>query len=54
MVQRRSPNWINSTVIAEALSLKEQGLLSPLLERWISDLLELNSQESFPAANPHK
>ena len=54
MVQRRSPDWINSTVIVQALSLKAQGILSPLLERWITDLLELTDQESFPAANPHK
>ena len=51
---RRSPEWINSAVIFEALSLKQQGLLPPQLDRWITDLLELTDQESFPTANPHK
>jgi len=47
----RSPNWINSKVIAEALLLKQQGLLTPTLDRWIRDLLELDDQETSQAAN---
>ena len=49
-----SPNWINSHVIFEALLRKQQGLLSPHLDRWLTDLLELNDQESSPAANQHE
>lgn len=52
MAPRTGPNWINSTVIFKALDLRDQGLLSPLLNRWIEDLLELNDQENSQAA-PH-
>lgn len=47
----RSPDWINSQVIYEALLLKQQGLLNPLLDRWICELLELDGQESSQAAH---
>ena len=48
------PQWVNSIVIAKALSLRDQGLLSPLLDRWITDLLELEPQENSQAARLHE
>jgi hypothetical protein len=49
-MKNRSPVWINSAVIIEALALREQGLLSPLLNKWIEQLLELDDSESFTTA----
>ena len=44
--RRRSPNWINSTVILEALAKRKQGLLNYQLNAWIEQLLELEPQET--------
>lgn len=44
----RSPQWINTSIIYEALVRYEQGLLSPQLTRWLADLLE-TEPENFPA-----
>ena len=40
------PRWVNSIVIAKALTLRDQGLAGALLDRWITDLLELEPQEN--------
>lgn len=50
---RRSPDWINSSVILEALVLRKQGLLNRQLNLWIEQLLELEPQESS-LADHHK
>tara|TARA_Y100001978_G_C23701473_1_gene441278 strand:+ start:2605 stop:2742 length:138 start_codon:yes stop_codon:yes gene_type:complete len=40
-MQKRYPEWINSSVIMKAIKMREQGILSKRLNLWIENLLEI-------------
>ena len=39
---RRSPQWINSTVLVEALIRYQEGRLPRSMRLWVETMLELN------------
>ncbi|WP_115120649.1 hypothetical protein [Synechococcus sp. UW105] len=53
---RRSPQWINSSVLMEALMRYQEGRLPLSMKRWVEELLDLNTDEASTAAllpSPH-
>jgi hypothetical protein len=45
---RRSPHWVNSAVLLEALERYEQGRLPRSMQLWVEAMLELKT----PAREP--
>ena len=43
-MQRKFPEWINSTVIVKAIKMREEGILSKQLNLWIENLLEIEKK----------
>jgi hypothetical protein len=48
----RSPQWVNTPVLLEALTRYEQGRLPPSLRLWVQAVLELDRPVSGPL-RPH-
>jgi len=48
----RSPQWVNTPVLLEALDRYEQGRLHPSMRRWLEALLELERPVRAPL-RPH-
>jgi hypothetical protein len=48
----RSPQWVNTPVLLEALDRYEQGLLHHSMRRWLEAVLELERSVSAPL-RPH-
>ena len=48
----RSPQWVNTPVLLEALDRYEQGRLHPSMRRWLEGVLELERSVSAPL-RPH-
>ncbi|MFM7653063.1 MAG: hypothetical protein ACKO5M_09115 [Vulcanococcus sp.] len=48
----RSPQWVNTPVLLEALDRYEQGRLHHSMRRWIEAVLELERSVSAPL-RPH-
>ena len=38
---RRFPEWVNTEVVAKAIKMREEGILSKQLNLWIENLLEI-------------
>ena len=43
-MQRRFPEWINSSVVIKAIKMREEGTLSKQLNLWIENLLEIDKK----------
>lgn len=50
---RRSPQWINSTVLFEALIRYQEGRLPRSMRLWVEQLLELDGEAQPGALLPH-
>jgi hypothetical protein len=48
----RSPQWVNTPVLLEALSRYEQGRLPRSMQLWLQELLELDQPVRAPL-RPH-
>jgi hypothetical protein len=48
----RSPQWVNTPVLLEALSRYEQGRLPRSMQLWLQELLELDQPVRGPL-RPH-
>ena len=49
---RRSPQWINSTVMIEALIRYQEGRLPRSMRLWVEQLLELDGEPESGALLP--
>lgn len=49
---RRTPQWINSTVLFEALIRYQEGRLPRSMRLWVETLLELNDETDAAALLP--
>ena len=38
---KRYPEWVNTRVVVKAIKMREEGILSKLLNLWIENLLEI-------------
>jgi hypothetical protein len=45
MATGRSPEWVNTPVLLEAIQRYEQGLLARPLQLWLQTVLEIDPQE---------
>ena len=43
-MQKRFPEWVNSTVVIKAIKMREEGKLSKQLNLWIENLLEIEKR----------
>ena len=44
-MQKKYPEWVNTTVIMKAIKMREEGVLSERLNLWIENLLEINNKK---------
>ena len=49
----RTPSWVNSSVLMEALQRYEQDLLPRSLRLWVEATLELDPEEPVASLLPH-
>ncbi len=40
-MSKRYPEWVNTSVVAKAIKMREEGILSKQLNLWIENLLEI-------------
>jgi len=52
MASQRSPHWVNSQVLLEAIERYEQGRLARPLKLWLQGLLEINPKDPPAPPNP--
>ena len=52
MASQRSPHWVNSQVLLEAIERYEQGRLARPLQLWLQGLLEINPKDPPAPPNP--
>jgi hypothetical protein len=52
MASQRSPHWVNSLVLLEAIERYEQGRLARPLQLWLQALLEIDPQDPPAPPNP--
>ena len=38
---KRYPEWVNTRVVAKAIKMRDEGILSKQLNLWIENLLEI-------------
>ena len=38
---KRYPEWVNTQVVMKAIKMREEGILSKQLNKWIESLLEI-------------
>ena len=38
---KKYPEWVNTQVVIKAIKMREEGILSKLLNLWIENLLEI-------------
>tara|TARA_B100000212_G_C27375941_1_gene534716 strand:- start:1991 stop:2125 length:135 start_codon:yes stop_codon:yes gene_type:complete len=44
-MNKRYPEWVNSTVILKAMRMRDEGILSDRLNMWIENLLEIQHKK---------
>ena len=44
-MQKRYPEWVNTSVIMKAIKMREEGILSERLNTWIENLLEIDHKK---------
>ena len=47
-MQHRSPTWVNTAVLLQAIERYEQGLLPRSMQLWIQQLLEIEAPSKGP------
>jgi hypothetical protein len=52
MVSQRSPHWVNSAVLLEAIERYEQGRLARPLQLWLQGLLEIDPKDPPAPLSP--
>ena len=40
-MNRKYPEWVNTSVVLKAIKMREEGILSKQLNLWIENLLEI-------------
>lgn len=45
-MQKRYPEWVNTTVIMKAMKMRDRGILSKRLNLWIENLLEIDQRNN--------
>tara|TARA_Y100000589_G_scaffold109235_1_gene103811 strand:+ start:765 stop:902 length:138 start_codon:yes stop_codon:yes gene_type:complete len=45
-MQKRYPEWVNTSVIMKAIKMRDQGTLSKRLNLWIENLLEIDQRNN--------
>jgi len=45
MASQRSPHWVNTSVLLEAMERNEQGRLARPLQLWLQGLLEIDPSD---------
>jgi hypothetical protein len=48
----RSPHWVNTPVLMQALERYEQGNLPRSMQLWIQQLLEIEAPSAAPLRKP--
>ncbi len=50
---QRSPAWVNTPVLLQAIERYEQGLMPRSLQLWLQQLLEIEQPLNAPLRRPH-
>ena len=51
-MRARSPHWVNSTVLVEALQRYEQNLLPRSMRLWVETMLDIDPSEPVQSLLP--
>ena len=49
----RSPHWVNTPVLVQAIERYEQGLLPRSMTLWVRSVLELDQEPGSALIKPH-
>ena len=52
-MRARSPHWVNSTVLVEALQRYEQNLLPRSMRLWVEAMLDIDPVQPLLPGQPH-